>query len=245
MNRSTSFLRTSFVSMPLLAGAVLATGCVDMTEPTTDTGEHAIVNQVGLSPVAPIGEVRVAGGRISLASPEWAQTDPGIWASSSRDGAGSIVIGAEGHRVAITKGKADLAALRASGGSTEAIEQQEAYLGSLEAATQLIASQPAVSLTVSCTIGFVIGASSPIIPGFVGAFAGAQLSCTGGTQVFTVQAQACTNFGCGPLATVTSTVGASPTTIGTARSGTAGAACFGTATVTPPGITGSASGPCG
>lgn len=245
MDRSISLLRTSFISMSLLTGAVLATGCVDAAEPTTNTGEDDLVTEGGSSPVAPLGEVRVAGDRTSLASPGWTETDPGIWTSSSKAGVGSIVVGAEGHRVAIAKGETELAALRANGGSAEAIERQEAYLGNLKAAAQLIATRTAAPLAISCNIGFVIVPSSLIFPGFVGMFAGAELSCTGGTQVFTVQAQACTNFGCGPVATFFPTIGATPQLFGTARSGTPGAACFGQAFVSPPGVVASATGPCG
>lgn len=87
--------------------------------------------------------------------------------------------------------------------------------------------------------------SSLIFPGFVGMFAGAQLSCTGGTQVFTVQAQVCTNFGCGAVSTFTPTIGATPLLFGTAQSGTLGASCFGQAFVSPPGLLASGTGPCG
>jgi hypothetical protein len=254
MNRSISFLRTSFISMPMLAGAVLATGCVDAAEPTTQAGENDLgtqageddlVIQGGSSPVASLAEVRVEGGRTSLVSPGWTQTAPGIWASSSKTGVGSIVVGAEGHRVAIAKGETELAALRANGGSAEAIERQEAYLDNLKAGARLIATQPDVSLAVSCNVNFVYGPSSPIFVGFVGWFAGAQLSCTGGTQVFTIQAQACTNIGCGPWATFFPTVGATPLLYGTARAGSPGAACSGMTFASPPGVWFSASGACG
>jgi hypothetical protein len=248
MNHPMSFLRaslrTSFLSIPLLAGAVLATGCMD-AEPTTGTGESAILSGVGPSPVAPISEVRVVGDRVSLASPGWTQTAPGIWTASSKAGEGSIVIGAEGHRAAIARTEAALAALRANGGSTEAIERQEAYLGNLKDATQRIAIQPPVTQAVSCNIGFVIARSSLIFPGFIGMFAGAQLSCTGGTQVFTVQAQVCTDFGCGAVSTFTPTIGATPLLFGTGQSGTLGAFCFGQAFVSPPGLLASGNAACG
>ncbi|HEY0483721.1 MAG TPA: hypothetical protein VGD37_39655 [Kofleriaceae bacterium] len=245
MTRSNSFLHNSLVSMTLIAGGVAATGCVDPAEPATGSVQHTIISNGGASPVSPLGEVRVTGDRVSLASAGWTQTDPGIWTSSSKTGTGSIVIGAEGHQRAIARAETDLAALRAGGGSPEALQQQEAYLDNLKSAAEAIATQGVVPFAVSCNIGFVIGPSSPIIPGFIGAFAGAQLVCTGGTQVFTVQAQACTNFGCGPVSTFTPTIGATPQLFGTATAGTAGAACFGIAAVTPPGVSASASGPCG
>jgi hypothetical protein len=245
MTHSISFLRTSFLSIPLLAGAMLATGCLDEAEPTTSTDTQDLVTQAGASPVAALAELRVAGGSTSMASPGWTQTAPGVWASSSKSGTGSIVVGAEGHRIAIAKGKTELAALRANGGSAQAIAQLEAYLGNLEAGAQRIATQPAVPQAVSCNIGFVVAPSSLVFPGFVGVFAGAELSCTGGTQVFTVQAQACTDFGCGPVATFFPTIGAVPQLFGTARSGTPGFLCFGQAFVSPPGLVGSANVPCG
>jgi hypothetical protein len=246
MTRLNELLRNPFVSMTLIAGATLATGCVDGTEPATSSVENAIMAGTGPSPVAPRGEIRVDGDRVSLASPGWTQTAPGIWTGSSKDGVGSIVIGAEGHQRAIAKAQDDLAALRANGGSADAVQQLETYLDNLQAAADLIAAQPAAPPPpVTCSIGPVIGPSSPIFPGFIGAFAGAVLSCSVGVQVFTVQAQACTDFGCGPVSTFTPTIGATPLLFGTATAGTAGAACFGQVLVTPPGAFASATGPCG
>lgn len=46
MIRSISLLRTFLISMPLLAGAVLATGCVDAAEPTT--GDEELPGRAGL-----------------------------------------------------------------------------------------------------------------------------------------------------------------------------------------------------
>jgi len=245
MTRMISSLGNHVISMTLVAGSVLATGCMDPVEPTTSAAEHAIVNRPGLSPVAPLQEVQVTGDRVSIASAGWAQAAPGMWTGSSAGGAGTVIVGAEGHRQAIAKAERDLAALRASGGDVDKAQQQEAYLAHLQEAADLISTGPVVTAAVTCNIGFVIGPSSPLIPGFIGEFAGAQLQCAGGTQVFTVQAQACTNFGCGPVSTFTPTIGATAQLFGTATSGTAGAGCFGQANVSPPGVTGSATNPCG
>jgi hypothetical protein len=76
-------------------------------------------------------------------------------------------------------------------------------------------------------------------------FAGAQLSCTGGTQVFTVQAQVCTNLGCGPVATFTPTIGPTPPLFGAVQAGTLGASCSGQAFVSPPGLLASGTAACG
>jgi hypothetical protein len=245
MIRMISSLRNPFISMTLVAGSVLATGCVDSAEPTTSAVEHALVNRPGLSPVAPLQEVQISGDRVSITSAGWTQAAPGIWSGKSAGGAGTVIVGAEGHRQAIAQAEHDLEALRASGGSVDQVQQHEAYLAHLQSAADLIATQAIVPRALSCNIGFVIGPSSGIIPGFVGEFAGVQLVCTGGTQVFTVQAQACTNFGCGPVSTFTPTIGATAQLFGTATAGTAGAGCFGQANVTPPGVTGSATNPCG
>jgi hypothetical protein len=244
MTRSLSSLRTSFVSIIALAGGGLVTGCVDAVEPITDSTEHAIVQQEGTAPYAPVGTIRIEGDRVSQETPGWTQTAPGLWTGSSGGVSGSIVVGAEGHRLAIARAEKELARLRASGDSSEAIERQEAYLDRLEATAELI-PPPTGEQSLICNIQFVFGPSSPLIPGFIGAFAGAQLSCIDGVQVFTVQAQACTNIGCGPVGTFTPVIGAAPQLFGVARAGTAGAACFGIAAVTPPGVVQSANGPCG
>src|SRR5882757_2114465 len=198
MTRTTSFLHTSLFSMTLIAGAALV-GCVDSTEPTTGDVESALVSQAGTAPIASIGEVRMDDSGVAVASPGWTQTEPGLWTNSASPGANTIVTGAEGHARAIAKTESALATLRANDGSAQEIQQQEAYLASLQDAAARIATSSDITPRVTCNIGFVIGPSSPIIPGFIGAFAGAQLSCSVGTQVFTVQAQACTDFGCGPV----------------------------------------------
>lgn len=237
--------------MALLAGGALATGCVDSAEPATGSADTAITNQAdmvinraGFAPTAPSAELQVAGGHVSLASPGWTETAPGIWANASKDGANSIVIGAEGHKRAIAQVGQDLAALRAAGAAPELIQQKEEYLKNLEAAMQRISSQGVTPLATSCNIGFVIQASSPIT-GVIGEFAGAQLVCFGGTQTFTVQTQACTDLGCGPVYTFFPTVGSSTVLVGSGRSGTWGAFCSGAAYVSPPGVTASGSNACG
>ena len=90
MNRSNSVLRNPLLSLALTAVGVLATGCVDSAESTTDTVEHVVVNQHGALPVAPLGEIRVVGDQVSLASPGWTETAPGMWTRSSAGDATSI-----------------------------------------------------------------------------------------------------------------------------------------------------------
>lgn len=245
MNRFDSVLRSPLLAMTLTVAATAATGCVDPAAPPPDTVDHVVVNQTGPLPATPVAEIQVVGDQVTLASAGWTRTAPGVWANASAAGSTSLVIGAEGHRSAIARAEQDLAALRAAGADGVAIEQQQAYLDGLQTTTARLAAA-APPPPVSCNITFVIGPSSPIIPGFIGEFAGAQLVCTGGTQVFTVQAQACTDFGCGPVSTFTPTIGATPQLFGTATAGTAGfPSCFGQAAVSPPGVAASRTNPCG
>ncbi|MEO7733851.1 MAG: hypothetical protein ABIY55_23000 [Kofleriaceae bacterium] len=254
MTASTSFLRNPFVSLTLLTTGVLAAGCIDPTGPAADPAadqlEQAVISGAvvdGASPglAAAIGQLEIHGDHITMASPGWTQTVPGQWTGAGKSGSASVVVGAEGHRRAIADTTHAIAALREAGAAADEIQRQQAYLARLEVAALEISDRGAVPQAVSCNLGFVIDASSLLIPGFVGEFAGVQLVCTGGTQVFTVQAQACTDFGCGAVSTFTPTIGAVPQLFGTATQGTAGASCFGIAAVTPPGVSASRTNPCG
>jgi hypothetical protein len=236
--------------MALIGGGALAAGCVDASEPAPATGTvaHTLVSQPAPASLAPTASLRVTGQALSLDSAGFTQAAPGVWQSTTGGSVNRIVVGAEGHRAAIASTERELAALRADGSDAALaqIESKQAYLATLHSAAAQIAAQAAPPPPLSCNIGFVIGPSSPIV-GVVGAFAGVVLSCVDGNQLFTVQAQACTDFGCGPVATFTPTIigGAAPLLFGTATAGTLGAACFGVAAVTPPGVSSSASGPCG
>ena len=265
MSHSNSIVRTSFLSMNLIACGALATGCVASSdlEPTTDTAEAAvsakqvILNEAGSSSIVMQSVVHLErttkGDALSIASPGWRETAPGVWESSAQESGGRIVIGVQGHQSAIAQAKKDLAALRdraalRAGGDpaiASAIGQQEAQLKNLQDAAQALAQTPGpVTQAVSCNIGFLNGPSSPLT-GFFGAVAGTQISCTGGCQTFTVQALACTNFGCSPTVTGSNFVCATPWLFGVAQSGTFGAACAAQTSVTPPGVTATTSLTCG
>jgi hypothetical protein len=246
MIHTSSFLRTFLLSITAFAGAFALTGCMDSSSPATGAVESAVINQPSAPSVKTVSEIQLGDHGAQVTSAGWTQTEPGIFTNPALPGANSIVAGAEGHARAIAHTEAQLASLRANGGFDDEIAQQEAYLAALHSAAANIAASADISPRVTCNIGFVFGPSSPVIPGFVGALAAAQLSCSVGTQVFTVQAQACTNLGCGPISVQTTpAIGATPMLFGTATAGTAGAACSGIVTVTPPGLTQSASGPCG
>lgn len=98
--------------------------------------------------------------------------------------------------------------------------------------------------SLSCSITFANGPSSPFV-GFSGAAGAAQVVCSGGCQQFTIAAQACTDYGCSPVYSASNWVCTTPWLFGVARSGTPGVGCYGAATVTPPGATGSSVFPCG
>jgi hypothetical protein len=112
-----------------------------------------------------------------------------------------------------------------------------------------VVGQPATSAIaprVTCSIAIGTIPSSALVPGFIGIFAGTQLSCSVGTQVFTVTSQACTDLGCGPINVQTTTpIGTAAQLWGSITQGTAGAACSGSVTVTPPGLSGAVTGTCG
>jgi hypothetical protein len=234
-----SLFRTSFVSLTLIAGVALA-GCTDAAEPTDTT-----VGQPDTTALASGAQVQLAGSSASLTGQGWTQTAPGVFTNTASPGANSVVMGAQGHASAIATTQAKIADLRANGGAADAISQQEGYLRQLQIAASHIAAD-AISPRATCSIAIGTAPSSALVPGLVGIFAGAQLSCSVGTQVFTVVSQACTNLGCGPFNTqTTDAVGAAAELWGSIMSGTAGAACGGSVSVTPPGFSGPVTGTCG
>ncbi len=240
----TSILRTSLVSLSLIAGAALA-GCLDAAEPTTSDVESTVVHQPATAPLASGAQVQLSGTAASLTGAGWTESAPGIFTNTANPGASSVIMGAAGHASAIARTEAALADLRASGGSADAIRQQEAYLGQLKLAAASISAN-AISPRVTCNIATGAIPSSALVAGFIGIFAGAQLSCSVGTQVFTVTSQACTDLGCGPFNVQTTTAtGTAAQLYGSITQGTAGAACSGTVAVTPPGVTGPVTGTCG
>lgn len=257
MSHSYSNLRNPFSAMTLIVGGLLATGCMDApaSEPTADGAEVVLIDERGAVSLPVQGEVRLArtseGERFSIASPGWSETAPGIWKSAAQGGAGGIIVGAEGHRSAIEQAEKELAALydraarQQDDAVTRAIEQKEAHLDNLKDAARAVGTtQDDTALAATCNIGFLNGPSSPYM-GFIGAFGAAQVSCTGGCQWFTIEAEACTNFGCTGVYVASNYVCSTPWTYGVATSGSYGASCYGAARVTPPGITGYRYFPCG
>lgn len=260
MNRSSSIFAAPFFSMTLIACSAAAIGCMASSEPdpTTDSAEETLINESGALSVPMQSEIRLErtaeGDSLSIApSKAWKETAPGVWESEAQGGASRIVVGAEGHRSAIEQAEKDLSALYdqaalqadAEPAAIETIRQSEAHLKNLkDAAQSLAAVQGIAPLAVSCDISFYTGPSSPVL-GTYGAAGLAQVSCSGGCQTFTISAQACTNFGCGPLSSASNSVCASPWLFGVAKDGTPGASCSSSASVSPPGITSSWTGSCG
>lgn len=257
MSHSYSNLRNLVSSMTLIVGGLLATGCMDApaSEPTAEGAEVVVIDERGAVSLPAQAEVRLtrtsAGETFSIASPGWSETAPGIWSSAAQGDAGGIIVGAEGHRSAIERAEKELAALHDRAARqqdeavTRAIAQKEAYLDTLKGTAQAIGTtEDGTALVTSCNIGFLNGPSSPYM-GFIGAFGAAQVSCTGGCQWVTIEAEACTNFGCTGVYAASNYVCSTPWTYGVATSGSYGASCYGAARVSPFGITGYRYFPCG
>jgi hypothetical protein len=260
MNHFNSIFAARFISATVLACSVMATGCMASSEPdpSTDIAEEAIINESGPLSIPMQGSMLIErkgeGEAMSIApGSTMKETAPGVW--ENEDGASRIVVGVEGHQWAIEEAKKDLAELyeRSSaqadndseGTMMEVIKQKEAHLKGLEDTAIAIASAtgPAPS-AVSCNISFYTGPSSPFT-GTYGAAGLTQVSCSGGCQTFTISAQACTNYGCGPVGTSSNYVCANPWTFGMAKGGSYGASCFASTSISPPGISQSWSGSCG
>jgi len=256
MSNSYSMLRNPFIAMTLITSSALVVGCMDASEPesTSDSTEQLVINQSGGALVPVQGEVRFAqtseGNILSFGS-TWTQTAPGIWENSAQAGSGSLIVGAEGHRTAIAQVEKDLSALHhqaalQAGGElaiANAIQQKEAHLNTLKSAAEAMAVKGGGTTQATCSAGPVIGPSSPFT-GVSGAIAAWQISCTGGCVGISVSAQATSNLGSFQNI-VSSTVCAVPMLLGVAVSGTPGFGCFGTATLSPFGVTASGSFTCG
>jgi hypothetical protein len=258
MNHFYSIFAARLISATVLACSAMATGCMASSEPdpSTDSAEEAIINESGPLSIPAQGSMLIErkGEALSIApGSTMKETAPGVW--ENEDGASRIVVGVEGHQWAIEQAKKDLAELyeRSSaqadddseGAVMEAIKQNEAHLKGLE--DTAIAMASAVSATpsaLSCNISFYTGPSSPFT-GTYGAAGLTQVSCSGGCQTFTISAQACTNYGCGPVGTSSNYVCANPWTFGMAKGGSYGASCSAATSISPPGITSSWSGFCG
>lgn len=94
---------------------------------------------------------------------------------------------------------------------------------------------------VDCNIGLYTGPSSPIF-GAAGSASLAQLSCTGGTITFTVNAQSCVNGTC-TTSVQSATPGTNPGLWGNARFGSG--SCTADVNTIPPGVGRRASFTCG
>lgn len=258
MNRFYSIFAAPFISATVIACGAMATGCMTSSEPdpSIDSAEESIINESGPLSIPTQGGMllqRTGKGEALSVAPGAGlkETAPGVWEG---DGASRVVVGVEGHRWAIEEAKKNLADLYERSAVQEdgepdaavmkAIQQSEAGLKNLEDTAIAIASANAdVPSAVSCNVGFYTGPSSAIT-GSYGAAALTQVSCSGGCQTFTISAQACTDYGCGPVGSSSNYVCASQWTFGMAKNGTPGASCSATTTISP-GVTSSWSGSCG
>jgi hypothetical protein len=231
-------MKNTIKSLSLFACSALVVGCAASSEDNT-----MAIDELGASSFQSESAIRMdrtsEGTSMSFVGGNWTQAEPGIFQSGEQ----RLVVGLEGHRAAIAQGEKNLQALQQSGASESMLQQSESSLNLLKnAAANLKDSDPSTQAT--CNIGFILGPSSPFT-GIVGAIAATQISCSIGVQTFTVQTQACTNFGCSAVFTGTNTVGTVPWTFGVVRTGTAGAACAAAALVTPPSLLGQWNGACG
>ena len=257
MTRAPSILCNPFVSMTLIASGVAAIGCVDgsPSDPAGKTvdqqvtvDQRVITDRAAVAGIAMQPAVRLdragQGTAVSPIGAGWTQTAPGLWNNASASGTRVMAIGAEGHRSAIAKAEAELAALQRAGDDA-GVEQKAAYLAQLKA-TSLAIPAAVNAPQVTCNLSDYIGPSSPVLPGVIGAAAIGQADCVEGSVTFTIETQACSDLGCTAFNIVTGTASPGlPFVSGVAIAGTAGAACSGTVIFIPPGLTVTGAGPCG
>lgn len=257
MTRAPSILSNLFVSMTLFANGVAALGCVDASpsDPAGNTldqqvtvdqrviTDRAAVAGVVLQPAVHVDRT-ARGDALSPIGAGWTQIAAGLWDNTSRPGTNTIAIGADGHRSAIAKAEADLAALQQSG-DDPAVEQKAAYLAQLKAAS--LAIPAAVDATeVTCSPSYYIGRSTSVLPDLIGVAAVGQLDCLDGSAEVTIETQVCSDLGCTSVDVATGIASPGlPFVHGIAIAGTAGAACSGLVTFVPPNLSVSGGGPCG
>ena len=252
MKNSRSIFAVPFV---FVAVALMA-GCMGSPEPESniDSVEEAIVDENGAMPVETQSEIQVTRQTDDEAFamvPNAAMKEiaPGVFESNADEGANRIVVGVEGHKWAIDQAEKEIVNLRARSGAQAdedpAVIEAMKQLAGLKNTAQSIAATPVgTPQAVSCNIGFYTGPSSSIT-GYYGASALAQVSCSIGCQTFSISTRACTNYGCTPVYSSSRFVCATPWTYGVSRSGSYGASCSSSASVSPPGITSSWNGFCG
>lgn len=252
MKNSRSIFAVPFV---FVAVALMA-GCMGSPEPESNIGsaEEAIVDESGVMPVDMQSEIQVtrqADDETLALVPNaaWKEIAPGVFEGGAEEGSSRIVVGAEGHKWAIEQAEKEISNLRERIGlhadqDPAVIEAMKQLAGLKDTAQNIVAPPVGTPQAVSCNIGFYTGPSSPI-SGYYGASALAQVSCSLGCQAFTISTQACTNFGCTPVYSSSRFVCSTPWTYGVSRSGSYGASCSSSASVSPPGITSSWYGVCG
>ena len=220
----------------LVAMSGLVVGCTGEPSPeqATNIDQPMIVHHEGSLPFPALPGARP----MALSAQVW--LDPALTGSSN------IVIGAEGHRIAIERVQNELDALyQRADVKPSVIEQQEAYLAVLVDAARQISTRPAAPQAVTCSVVPMIAPSSSL--GFrIGIFAGHQAVCSGGCQAITTTPSACTDLvGCSPPFTVTDVICDVPQLGGIVLPGSPGAQCAGIANINPPNVTVAASIPCG
>lgn len=204
----------------VLGSSIMMAGCdqadegMEATE-AMDYEVQGIEPEVELAPMATFSHADGLRFASEDAARAWTQEGPGVWLHGESNQ--RLVMGEEGHRWAAEQLQAELDALYASGADDSLIAAHEALLAGAQQAAGKAGEQ--ASLAVSCNIATYNGGSSPFT-GYTGGAALAQISCTGGTVVFTVQTQVCTGtYGCGPVNTQTAIPTSTPMLWGTARYG--------------------------
>ncbi len=248
--------RSIFAVPSVFVAVALMAGCMGSPEPESniDSVEEALIDDNGAMPVDMQSEIQVTRqtddeALAMVPNADWKEIAPGVFEGGAEEGASRIVVGVEGHKWAIDQAEKEIVNLREQSGAQAdqdpAVMEAMKQLAGLKNTAQNIAAPPVgTPQAVSCNIGFYTGPSSSIT-GYYGASALAQVSCSSGCQTFSISTKACTNFGCTPVYSSSRFVCATPWTYGVSRSGSYGASCSSSATVSPPGITSSWNGFCG
>ena len=118
MNNSSSMFASALALSALFTLSGVMAGCIGSEEPdeATASAEEAIINESGAMSIPAQSEIRLAsagdGSPLALTlDAGWRQLAPGVWESEAGEGAGRIVVGAEGHTWAIERAEKDLSGL--------------------------------------------------------------------------------------------------------------------------------------
>ena len=214
--------------LPLFAGGIAVTGCVDPgpTSPDETTTEPS-VRSASLARVAQRPAVRFEsqqGELLATPGPGWTPVAPGLWTSADPRGTKVIAIGAEGYRSWLAQIEPAPATSPWLGAGSSVVAPAP------EPAAREAISQPrdaAPSSLTTCTYdSLYIGPSSPLTR-FPGAAVSAQLTCVGPCGG-PPDAEVCSDLGC--ERSIGLAVCTSRPRVFVAQRGTPGELCRGTVT---------------